>query len=293
MPSWGKSRGNKLGYHIFTVLIKTAGVFPAYALLRLVTLYYFFVPGQAGKSLSYYFRQRLGWSWLRTKWAIYENFNYLGRSIIDKVVTMSGMPSPFTMSFHNETYLHQLAAEGKGALLVSAHIGNWESAGQLLQRIQTPINIVMYEGEHKKIKEHMNQVTRKSFHVIEIKEDISHIYEINEALQRKEFVCIHADRYVEGNKTIEAPLLGSNAKFPLGPFVLATTFKVPVVFVGSVKQGLKHFALSCSRPRTYLKGRADIPAVLHDYTTWMGIMIKKYPLQWHNYFPFWEEEEGA
>lgn len=293
MPSWGKSRGTKLGYLIFTTLIKTAGIFPAYALLRLVTLYYFFVPGKAGSSLRYYFMKRLGWSWLKSQWAIYENFNYLGRSIIDKVVTMSGMPSHFTMTFHNEHYLHQLAAERKGALLVSAHIGNWESAGQLLQRIQTQINIVMYEGEHEKIKQHMEQVTRKSFHVIVIKDDISHIYEINEALKRNEFVCIHADRYVEGNRTIESNLLGSVAKFPLGPFVLATTFKVPVVFVASVKQGLKHFFFTSTRPRTYLQGKSDIPNILRDYTTWMEIMLKQYPLQWHNYFPFWEEEKGG
>jgi predicted LPLAT superfamily acyltransferase len=77
----------------------------------------------------------------------------------------------------------------------------------------------------------------------------------------------------------------------MGPFVLATTFKVPVVFVGSVKQGLKHFALTCTRPRTYLQGKKDIPTMLSHYTFWMETMIKRTPLQWHNYFPFWEEEK--
>ena len=51
MASWGASRGNQLGYRIFMVLLRTAGISPAYALLRLVTIYYFLFPGKAGKTL--------------------------------------------------------------------------------------------------------------------------------------------------------------------------------------------------------------------------------------------------
>lgn len=291
MPAWGQSRGNQLGYKIFIVLLKTGGLLPAYALLRVVTLYYFFFPGKAGKSLRYYFQKRIGYSWIKTTWAIYENFNYLGRSIIDKVVTMSSMTSPFTMDFNGEEYLHQMAADGKGGLLVSGHIGNWELAGHLLKRIQTKINIVMYEGEHEAIKQYMASVTERSFNVIVIKDDISHIYEINEAFQRNEFVCIHADRFVEGNRTINGTILDSQAQLPLGPFVLATTFKVPVVFVFSVKKGINHFQLTCTPPKVY-EGRKEIPSMVEDYCFRMDVMIKRYPLQWHNYFAFWDEEKN-
>lgn len=291
MPNWGQSRGNHLGYQIFIVVLKTGGVFPAYALLRLVTLYYFFFPGKAGKSLQYYFQNRLGYSWLKSKKSIYENFNYLGRSIIDKVVLMSSVPSPFTVNHDGEVFLEEIAKEGKGGLLISAHLGNWEAAGHLLKRLKTKINIVMYEGEHEKIKAYLDKVRERSFNVIVIKNDISHIYEINEAFKRNELVCIHADRYVEGNRIIESELLGEKAKFPVGPFVLATTFKVPVTFVFAMKEGLKHFHFYASKPKIYENGKLDIPNILNDYCYRMEVMIKKYPLQWHNYFPFWEAEK--
>ncbi len=292
MSAWGSSRGSQLGYKIFITILKTAGIFPAYALLRFVTLYYFFFPGKAGKSLGYYFQQRIGFNWLRTKLAIYQNFNYLGRSIIDKVDIMSGVPSPFTVNHEGGDSLDRIALQGKGGLLISAHLGNWEAAGHLLKRLKTKINIVMYDGEHEKIKSYLDGVRERSFNVIVIKNDISHIYEINAALQRNEFVCIHADRFVEGNRTIEGNLMGSAALFPIGPFVLATTFQAPVSFVFAMKEGVKHFHFFASEGKIYSGGKKDIPEVLKDYTQSMEKMIFRYPLQWHNYFPFWEAEKN-
>ncbi|MBP6625285.1 MAG: lipid A biosynthesis acyltransferase, partial [Chitinophagaceae bacterium] len=273
MSAWGSSRGSQLGYKIFITLLKTAGIFPAYALLRIVTLYYFFVPGKASKTLGYYFQQRVGFNWLRTKLAIYQNFNYLGRSIIDKVVLMSGVPSPFTVNHEGGESLDRIALQGKGGLLISAHLGNWEAAGHLLKRLKTKINIVMYDGEHEKIKSYLDGVRERSFNVIVIKNDISHIYEINAALQRNEFVCIHADRFVQGNRTIEGNLMGAPALFPIGPFVLATTFQAPVSFVFAMKEGVKHFHFFASEGKIYTGGKKDIPQVLKDYTQSMEKMI--------------------
>lgn len=291
MSAWGKTRGTKLGYEIFVTLIKTAGVVPAYALLRFVTLYYFFFPGKAYKPLLYYFQNRLGYNYIKAKWAIYENFNFLGRSIIDKMILMSGLPSPFTVNHEGATYLDEMAIEGKGGLLISAHIGNWEVAGHLLKRLKSKINIVMYEVEQEKIKEYLEKIRDRSFNVIFIQDSMSHIYEINEALQRNEFVCIHADRFVEGNKTIEATLLNGKIRLPIGPFVLATTFHTPVSFVFAVKEGVKHFHFFASKAKTYEKGKANIPFIVNDYTRAMEQMIARYPLQWHNYFPYWDEEK--
>lgn len=291
MSAWGNTRGNTLGYRIFILLIKTAGVFPAYALLRLVTLYYFIFPGKATKPLLYYFRNRLGYSALKAKLAIYENFNYLGRSIIDKMVLMTGIPSPFTVAHPGGEYIDKMIAEGKGGLLISAHIGNWEAAGHSLKRYNAKVNIVMFDVEEEKIKAYLEKVRDRSFNVILIRDDLSHIYEIKEAIARNEFVCIHADRFVEGNKTIEATLLGGKVHLPIGPFVLATTLQIPVSFVFAVKTGLKTFSFIASEGKVYEKGRSNIPVILDAYTREMENMIRQYPLQWHNYFPFWDEEK--
>ncbi|MEZ5047706.1 MAG: lipid A biosynthesis acyltransferase [Chitinophagaceae bacterium] len=291
MAAWGSSRGNKLGYQIFTYFLKYSGLSPTYFLLRIVTIYYIFFPGKAGRHIRYFYNQRLGFSSMKSLRYMYENFNYLGKSIIDKLAIMSGSASKYEVEHLGQKNIEQLIQQGQGGLLVSAHLGNWEGAGHLLQFYNTKINIVMYDGEQEKIKEFLEQVKNKSFNVIFIRDTMSHIYEINEAIQRNELICIHADRYVEGNKTIKGTLLGKEADFPIGPFVLATSFQVPVSFVFAMKKSKHVFSFYASKSKIYPKGREGINTMLQDYLQAIEQKIHSYPLQWHNYFSFWDEEK--
>jgi predicted LPLAT superfamily acyltransferase len=104
--------------------------------------------------------------------------------------------------------LREMVEQKKGGLLLSAHIGNWEIAGHLLKRLGTEIHIVMYDGEQQQLKDYLESITEKhSARIILIKNDLSHIYAIQEALNKNAFVCMHADRFLEGNKTITGTLL--------------------------------------------------------------------------------------
>src|SRR5881628_303290 len=153
MSSWkGKSKGKPWGYSIFLAILKYGGVSPAYFLLRFVSFYYVVFSYQSSKSIFYYFHKRLGYARLKSLWKVYQNYFIFGQSIIDKVVVMSGIRNKFTFEFDGRSNLNQIAAMGKGGLLLSAHIGSWEIAGNLLKYINTRINIVMFDGEDQQIK---------------------------------------------------------------------------------------------------------------------------------------------
>ena len=176
-------------------------------------------------------------------------------------------------------------------MLLSAHIGNWEIAGYLLKRLNTRINIVMFDGEHQKIKEYLNSVTGKTTaNIIVIKNDLSHIFEIDAALKKNELVCMHADRFVEGNKTIEGNFLGSPAKFPLGPFLLAAKFKVPVAFVFALKETTLHYHFFSTEAKDYSAYDKDeiISQMLCGFIKEMEDKVRAYPEQWFNYYDFWQ-----
>ena len=79
--------------------------------------------------------------------------------------------------------------------------------------------------------------------LIIIKEDLSHIFEINAALAGNEIVCITGDRYIKGSKYLTEELLGKQAKFPAGPFMLASRLNAPVMFVYAMKESNKHYQL--------------------------------------------------
>jgi predicted LPLAT superfamily acyltransferase len=291
MSLWqGKSKGTPLGYRIFVWVLKNFGILPAYFLLRFVVLYYFLFSFKASRQIYNLYHHRLGYSRLNAVGKLYKNYYLLGQSIIDKVVVMSGIKNNFSFDFDGEENLRKITGLQKGGILLSAHIGNWDVAGHLFKRLETRINIVLYDGEHEQIKEYLESVTgKRNVNLIIIKNDLSHIYTINDALTSNELVCMHADRFIEGNKTLSADFLGEKARFPMGPFLLAAKFKVPVSFVFAVKESKLHYHFFASQIKEYstLNKDAVMQEMLNDYAAEMEKKLKQYPEQWFNYYNFW------
>jgi Predicted acyltransferase len=292
MSSWqGRSKGTPLGYRIFVWVLKTFGVLPAYFLLRFVALYYFFFSFKASRQIYLLYRRKLGYSSISSLTKLYTNYFLLGQSIIDKVVVMSGIKNSFTFDFDGEENLRNIATMQKGGILLSAHIGNWDVAGHLFTRLETPINIVLYDGEDEQIKKYLEGVTGKSkINIIVIKNDLSHIYAISNAFANNELVCMHADRFMPGNKTLTQNFLGADARFPMGPFLLAATFKVPVSFVFAVKETKLHYHFFATAIKDYssFAKEALMQEMLQDFAGEMERKVKQYPEQWFNYYNFWK-----
>ncbi len=143
-----------------------------------------------------------------------------------------------------------MAAGKTGCLLISAHLGNFEMAGHMLERLDARVNIIMLDAEYQRIRNYLSSITQKSFHVIAIREDNAHVFEINTALENKEILCIHGDRFLEGSKTLEIEFLGEKARFPTGPFYLAMKYGIPVSFVFAMKEGKSHYHFYATPPKT-------------------------------------------
>jgi predicted LPLAT superfamily acyltransferase len=296
MAKWsGKTKGGLAGYKIFVFVIKYPGIRFAYFLLRFVALYFLLFSQK--KAICYYFRTILGYSSIKTIRSIYQNYCLLGQVLIDKIVFISGCKNKFTFTFEGEHYLEQLARDGEGGLLIGAHMGNWEVAGHLLERIDVPVHVVMLEAEHERIKGYLETVmVKKNMSIIPIKDDYSHLYAINEALSRKELVAIHGDRFLPGTNTVTIDFMGHKAPFAAGPHYLASKLNVPVTYVVTVKDSATHYHFYASAPVRYAypsnlkKRQEEMTMMVKGYASFLEDMVKKYPLQWFNYFPFWEAE---
>ncbi len=283
----GESRGTVLGYKIFVFFIKNLGPRSAYFILYFVAAYFCFFAPESNRSIYYYFHKRLKYSKVKSLFKIYQSYYKFGQTIIDKVAISSGLRDKFTYNFDGLHEIVKVLNEKKGGILISAHMGNFEIAEFFFNELEnnTAISLLTTDAEHTKIKDYLESVTGKSsIKLILIKEDLSHIFEINNALSRNEIICITGDRYIKGAKYLSAPLLGANAKFPAGPFLLGSRLKVPVLFVYVIKETWKHYHLYA---KTTEAKYGDSEGLLKKYTENLEWMIKKYPLQWFNYFDFW------
>jgi len=284
----GKSRGTVLGYKIFVFCMKNFGIGFAYFILYFVAFYFCIFALTSTKASYYYFRKRRGNSNLKTLINIYKSYYVFGQTIIDKIAISSGLRDKFTYHFDGAELIDKALKQKKGGILISAHVGNFEIAEHFFGELKenTSISILTTDSEHSAIKEYLESVTNKpKVNLILIQKDLGHLFEINAALTRNELVVITGDRYINGTKHLTQDLLGQIAKFPAGPFMLASRLKVPVLFVYVMKETNKHYHLFTRKAEA--KHR-DAKALLKEYTESVSWMLNKYPLQWFNYFDFWD-----
>jgi len=209
---------------------------------------------------------------------------------------MAGAKNSFQVIHTNGERLDELAAIGKGGILVSAHIGNWEVAGQGLNRLGTAFNILMYSNEKEDVKQYMDGVMKeKKINIIAIDEETkSHIIELHKAFSNNELVVMHGDRYREGAKTITTNFFGKPAKFPAGPFVMAAKFGVPLCIVFAIKKNKHTYDFSVEKliQVERVRGEEQLEKVCQDllkqYVSEVETIARKYPHQWFNYFDFWK-----
>jgi predicted LPLAT superfamily acyltransferase len=288
----GKTRGGTLGHQIFIFLLQHVGLSAAYFLLAFVAPYFVLFAPEARKPMYFYFHKILGFGSLKSiRYLFINNFRF-GQVLIDKVALLSGLEARFTFDFEGEDHLHKMASE-KGGFIIGAHMGNWEIAGNLLKRINTTVHIVMLETEHEKIKEMLDNVmTEKSMKIIPIKEDLSHLFAIRQAMENNELIAIHGDRFLAGSKPITMNFMGKEADFPTGPLSLAIRYNKPVTYISAIKKPNKHYHFFSSPPKTYCSDRKKfnqtLKSALSDYIQQLEQTIKTYPEQWFNYYYFWK-----
>ncbi len=289
MSQWsGKTKGTLLGYKIFLYSIKFFGLNAAYAVLRIVTFYYYLFAKSSRDNIVNFYVKALNFSPNKAKKLTQKNFYIFGQTLVDRNAFLLGKAKRITCSFRNEDLLIKAKEEGKGAVLLSAHVGNWESAGNFLTtRVSNKINALMLDAEVEKIKSYLNKSTGgPQFDIIPIKNDFSHIIKINNALSNNEFIAIHADRHTEGNKFLELDFFGQKVRFPYGPFLIAYKFKAPVFFVYAVKEGDSHYQLSTIEP---ISNAPSVEFIAEAYVKELEKMVLKYPEQWFNYYNYLEQ----
>lgn len=295
MSSWqGKTRGGVLGYRIFIWTLKYLGIPFAYFLLLFVVTWFVFNSRKAFKSVYDYFRKRLNYSAWRSLISVFRNYYFFGQILIDKLAMLAGIQHRFTFDFEGEEYLRQME---HGGLLISAHVGNWEIAGNLLNRLNKRIHIIIFDAEHQQINDYLKEIMKeRNVHFIIIREDFSHLKEIEQAFASGDIIAMHGDRFIEGNKTISLDFLGKPARFPIGPVNLAARFNVPVSYVFAVKESRYHYHFFATPlyqiefTRNLQKRDQILREALTIYTRKFEEVLLRFPLQWFNYYEFWNPE---
>nr|MBP7471447.1 lysophospholipid acyltransferase family protein [Prevotella sp.] len=236
------------------------------------------------------FRLRFGQKPLRAMWNTYVNHVLFSQVVIDRFAMYAGKKFKFVIE--GEDYFWEAARKQPGFIQLSSHIGNYELAGYSLKAKEKVFNALVFGGEKVTVMENRNKMfADTNIRMIAIKDDMSHIFAINNALENGEIMSIPADRIFGSEKCIRKQFLGAEAKFPFGPFAIATMRGLDVLAVNVMKISTREYKIHVT-PLNYDKKanrKQQIDQLSTAYVKELERMLKLYPTQWYNYFEFWNQ----
>ena len=235
-----------------------------------------------------YFRERFKYSPLKAFWNTYVNHCLFGQIVIDKFAMYAGKKFPVDIVGY-EHFL-DLSKQEKGFIQLSSHIGNYEIAGYTLTAKDKVFNALVFGQEKESVMQNRNQMfSETNIRMIPVMEDMSHLFAIDNALNDGEIVSMPADRVFGSPKALTIDFLGAPAKFPMGPFSVATMKGLDVLAVNVMKTSLTRYKIFVT-PLPYNKQatrKEQIREISEAYVRELEKTIKVFPTQWYNFFEFW------
>jgi predicted LPLAT superfamily acyltransferase len=290
----GKLRGGRRGIQFFIAALRTLGPRLTYPLLVPPSIYFAFASPDVPATMDFHRRVLGPQSWWKRRWLIFKHFFSFGQALIDRTAILAGHTKSFSFAFDGEENLRTAAAAGKGVLLLTAHVGNWEVAGQLLSRLDVPVNVTGFDKEVPEIRAMLNRAqVRQKFQMIPLTGTATDAIPLVAALRRGEVVAMLGDR-AYGSPTAKVPFLGDMASFPVGAYVLAAIAGSPLVQVFSLRQKGGHYqfygfpALPPHHPPHHERD-AHLRQCAAQFAANLASVVRRDPLQWYNFFPFWDE----
>ncbi len=288
----GKTGGGLFGQAFLFLLLKRVRVSLVYPILFFVIPFYLIFGRKGYKAIFSYFNLNLGFNKFRSFLSTFRNHYIFGEVVLDKFALLAGNSKQFQVEVEGIELFNKLIEEEKGFIIASAHIGNFELVGHCLRQDKKKINGIIYGGETKNYqKQRIEALEKSSINLIEVSDDMSHLFAIKEALDNGEVVSLPCDRVLGSNKTIAKDFLGKKALFPIGTFKLAAQLNVPVIAIFIMKEkklrykGYAYLLNSLEEEKSSTK-KAEF--IAEQYVNTLEKTIKKYPYQWFNYYKFWE-----
>ena len=288
----GQLRGGRFGIWLSIAIIRLLGLRASYAISVLPAIYFSFASPDIAATMDYHRRVFGPQPWWKRRWLVFKHFFSFGQALIDRTAILAGNLKYFSFAFDGENHLRAAAAEKRGVLVLTAHLGNWEAAGQLLTRLDVPITVTGFDKESPAIRAMLNRASKQKFKLLPLTGGPTDAIPLVAALRRGEVVAMLGDR-AYGSPSARVPFFGGSASFPIGAYVMASIAGAPLVNVFSLREpgGRYHFfGFPPQHPQmpahhereNYLKNCAM------NFARDLESVLKRDPFQWYNFYPFWE-----
>lgn len=285
----GTTYGNSMMHKRLIALLRHVDVRFVYLFAYIFVVPICIILNHSSKTAYRYFRDIHGYGKLKAAWNTYVNHCMFAQTVIDKFAMYAGRK--FDVVVEGLEFFQNCSCQENGFLLLSSHIGNYEIAGYSLVSARKKIHAVVYADEKASVMANRdNMFCKTNVDMIALSPDMSYLFEIDKALSSGDIVSFPSDRFMGHSREVECTFFGKPAKFPLGPFTVATMRSLDVLAVNVMKTGTKKYVAYVT-PLHYdtSKSRKEQTRQLAEaYVSELEKRLRQYPTQWYNFFDFWQ-----
>lgn len=259
----------------------------------IVAVYWLLMPGLRKHSLDYLHRLRPDAGWREGM----AHVRLFAETMLDKLLAIAGRYPLARVQARGSEAVHAQARTGQGAVLVTAHTGCLELCQALAE--QSPdlkVNVLV----HTKHAESFNRILsrlnpQRGVELIEVSElDMGLTLKLAERVAAGEFVAIAGDRVpVRGSKTVRIPFLGSEADFPVGPYLIAGLLGCPLFLMLCLHEDPGYaleFELLAEQVKLPRRAREEaLTAHARRFADALAARLRRSPYDWFNFYAFWDK----
>jgi len=181
---------------------------------------------------------------------------------------------------------------GKGVLLLTAHLGNWEVGGLMLAQMKQPIHVVLVPDIFPGVERQRRRLHEASG-VVEIRVDRSFIptLAVLRVLSQNGIVAMQGDRDFD-NTGVAVRFFGQEAYFPRGPLRVAMASGATVLPAFIVRMPDGRYRAIVEEPLLVENGENRDLSLRRNLERYVAILeryVRQYPDQWYCFFPFWDD----
>jgi KDO2-lipid IV(A) lauroyltransferase len=214
-------------------------------------------------------------------------YGHLGRTSMETAILPSYSPREIIDLFERVegwSIVEERLARGKGLILVTGHLGNWELGGAYIAARGVRIDAVARHMANPLFDGYLTRTRQRIGMTVVHDEDA--VRRVPRSLRAGRAVAFLVDQGAIGLASAWVPFFGRFAKTPRGPAVFALRLGTPIVFGAALRQPSGRYHLVFEPVDVVETGdrERDVDRIVADYTAVLERWVRQAPEQyfWHH-----------
>ncbi len=194
------------------------------------------------------------------------------------------------VSYRGLEHVQGMLDNGKGCLITSAHISNWELGGAGMAN-EFPGRVNVVAAMHANLQINRLFLRERESRGVRVLDMEKAPRQVIRALKENEIVCILGDRDPTG-QGVEVSFFGKTCRFPQGPARFALQMGTGMI-PGFVLRRTNDSFVVCFHPPIHPPedGTKDekVKVMMQQFANQMESVIREHPEEWGVFYRVWEE----